>query len=117
MNRLKGLCSLHQDGKPLICSLSPVGRMVDLERKTENFVYVKPDPDCPGVNSSKENRLVDLTDKFREELDFELRFYKVLKNIAARKPEKSEVIEAIYSFDTNQPFTKIIDAIEQSVNF
>ncbi len=108
-NNLKGLCSLHPDKKPLICAMAPVGRILDLKSKTEKFVFVKPAPDCPGVESEKENRLIDLQKSLSTELGYEKRFYKILDNLQDKDQTRSFYLENIYSFATTTPFEEILN--------
>lgn len=115
-NELKGYCSLHPDRKPLICSLAPVGRIVDIEKQSEKFVFAKPAPDCMGVKSQKINYLDEIKLKYKEDLENELRYYRILKNAADRRLNKSEIIETIYSFTVSQPFKKSLSHIEDLLN-
>ncbi len=110
-NNLKGLCRLHPDKKPLICSLAPVGRILDLKDESEDFVFVKPAPDCPGVNSTKINLLADLKKVLQIELDFERRFYKILNKIN-EDTTKEFLLENVYSFQTDISFEKILTELE-----
>jgi len=116
-DKLKGLCSLHLRHKPLVCALSPVGRAIDLGRETTEFVYVKPAPDCPGVNSAKENILVELIDKYEHELQYQYLFFRILKKIKSRNYNKKSVFTLLYSFSVDKPFdviiTKIIEGLEK----
>jgi hypothetical protein len=48
----RGLCSLHPDDKPLVCTLSPLAREVDDPGQgpvSETWSFVPPVEGCPGV--------------------------------------------------------------------
>jgi Fe-S-cluster containining protein len=111
-NHLKGLCSLHPHKKPLICTMAPVGRILDLKEGKEDFVFVKPAPDCPGVESQKTNRLADLQNDLADELAYEKRFYKLLESLD-KTASKSFYLKRIYSFPTILPFEQILKSYEQ----
>ena len=46
--RLRGLCTLHPDDKPLVCWLAPGYRVVDIDAATEEWGFRPPLPGCPG---------------------------------------------------------------------
>jgi hypothetical protein len=55
----RGLCSLHPDFKPLVCTLSPLARTVT-DRGTgidERWSFVPPVEGCPGVGKGEAVRL------------------------------------------------------------
>ncbi|MCB0282730.1 MAG: YkgJ family cysteine cluster protein [Calditrichaeota bacterium] len=113
--QLKGYCQLHPRHKPLICSLAPVGRVVDLDKDSEEFVFVKPAPDCNGVESNEKVSLSATVNHYKTELDYEMRFFKILRSISERNLEKNEIIENIYSFNVEEPFPEILTRIENSL--
>lgn len=115
-NNLKGLCSLHPIHKPLICHMAPVGRILDFKANTEQYIYVKPAPDCPGVHSKKINMLHDLIGLKRPELDYEKRFMKLLDHISFNDPPEIFYLEHFYHFDVNLPFNQIINFMEETLN-
>jgi len=55
-NKLKGLCRLHPDLKPLVCSLAPVGReleFVNEDEAKEKWYFTEPVSGCPGCRERK----------------------------------------------------------------
>ena len=115
-HKLKGLCSLHPDIKPLICAMAPIGRVLDFENRKEDFVFVKPASDCPGVESQKENLLNDFKDNFSDELAFELRFFRIMNNLMAKNKSYSFYLENIYTFSTIEPFEYFLNQLEHTFN-
>jgi Fe-S-cluster containining protein len=114
-NRLLGLCSLHPEHKPLICSMAPVGRVIDFKEKSESFIFVKPAPDCPGVDIEKKNKLSDLQKVLKTELEYEKQFLQILDKASGRQLSERFYIDNIYSFPVYQSFATIFSRIEQSV--
>jgi len=111
----RGLCKLHPDSKPLICSLAPVGRIIDFEEGSESWLFVKPAPDCPGSSVHHENSLANLKEEFKEELHFQERFFRLLNSIQYLKWERKDSLERLYTFSLLQPFTETLEALEQKL--
>jgi Fe-S-cluster containining protein len=107
-NKLLGLCSLHPDKKPLICAMAPVGRVVDFASGTENFIYVKPAPDCPGVDIQKDNKLSDLQKAMEMELYYEKEFLKILNAIVAKNPPKKYYLDNLYCFPVSSDIKEVL---------
>jgi Fe-S-cluster containining protein len=114
-NRLRGLCSLHPDFKPLVCALSPAGRVLDFTEGTEHFIYVKPAVDCPGVDIKSENILSEQLKAKKDELDYELGFLKILDSIIRKDMPEVFYLENLYYFETVLPFKKIFQNLEKSL--
>jgi len=112
-NKLLGLCSLHPDNKPLICSMAPVGRMIDFKENSEKFIFVKPAPDCPGVEINKENILDDLKKLLKKELEHEKQFLKVLEQIVLKNLPKKFYLKHLYFFSIETNIKDIFDKILQ----
>lgn len=112
-NKLLGLCSLHPNLKPLICSMSPVGRVLDFKQETEQYIFVKPATDCPGVERKKANNLVEQIESKKDELDYEKRFIKILDYITLKNIHQKIYIDHLYYFYVHLPFKKIILNLEK----
>lgn len=112
----KGLCSLHPNYKPLICSLAPVGHVVDFENNEQGFLFVKPAPDCPGVDSPYSNLLEDVIKKYEVELDYQKRFFALLNKIQNHNWKRDKFINDLYSLTTEQGFEEQLYAMEQKIN-
>lgn len=111
-NIFRTRCSLHPDFKPLICSLAPVGRMIDLDRKTDEYIFVKPAPDCPGVNSKEENSLSDIKHSHKKELDYQYFFFRLLQKARHKNFTRREYLEKIYSLPTSHTFSEMLDSLK-----
>ena len=107
---------LHSDSKPLVCSMSPVGRIFDTASGSENFVYVEPAIDCPGIHSKKINKLSYLKKKYQKELDFQRRFYSLLAHPLFCKKSEKELIKTLYSFHLRINFEKTLLHLEKMVS-
>ena len=105
---LIGRCQLHPEHKPLVCAMAPVGRIVDMEKNTEEYVFVKPAPDCPGVHSAQQNSLNELLTSLKEELDFQRNYFELLEIAKNRLLSKEQSFERLYQFRLNKPFRVII---------
>jgi thioesterase domain-containing protein len=98
---LRGFCSLHPHDKPLVCKMAPVGRMLDLSDKIESFVLTEPTENCPGMAVDQENHLSDLKEEFREELDYETRFFVLLEKLEG---SSEAAYERLYDLKSSIPF-------------
>ena len=105
--QLKGRCQLHPQNKPLVCAMAPVGRIVDTEKKKDEYVFIKPAPDCPGMNSRQENRLQDLLKTHRKELDYQWRFFEILQEAKELKLNAKESLSLLYTFSLSDKYEKI----------
>jgi Fe-S-cluster containining protein len=114
-NYNQGLCSLHPEHKPLICSLAPVGRIVDFYDDSDEYVFIKPATDCPGVDSKIENKLSEKIAKYDIELCYQKRFFKILEELKDSDYSKAYYQERLYSFSVNIEFDKIIQSIENKL--
>ncbi len=95
--RITGLCRLHPKYKPLICRLAPLGRVWDAETGSEQWLFVKPAPDCPGVNSSRLNSLRETLQQYGSEIEEETAFLKKLQHLLEMKSEP-EAYQELYYF-------------------
>jgi Fe-S-cluster containining protein len=116
-NKLLGLCSLHREKKPLICSMAPVGRVIDFSNNSEKFVFVKPAPDCPGVEIKKENKLNDLKKLLSEELEYEKQFLMMLDLIVIKKFPKEFFLKHLYFFSVEKNIKDTFNKILQKLNY
>lgn len=110
----RGLCSLHPDHKPLVCSLAPVGREVDFIAGTDRYYYVKPAPDCPGVNSDTQNVLGDIQQIYSRELDWQKAFFFILHHLQDSRWKREEFLENLYTLPTDIPFEDILSEYKRS---
>jgi len=111
-DKLLGLCSLHPDKKPLICAMAPAGRIQDFKNNSEEYIFVKPAADCPGVDIQKENKLSDLILSKKKELDYEKRFLKMLDALDQHYLAPEFYYKSFYSFSTCKIFENILQEIE-----
>ncbi len=110
---LKGLCRLHPDHKPLICTLSPVGHIVDMHKNKITYVYVNPAPDCPGVKSTKNNSLERLRKEWAPERAYQRRFFRLAERIVFDFKGDPDRYRRFYSINTETPFETILNQKEQ----
>jgi Fe-S-cluster containining protein len=81
----RGLCSLHPEAKPLVCSLSPLARAVDdpgAGPVSETWSFVPPVEGCPGVGRGPDLPPGPPAD-LRERLDAEVRWMRRWTSAAA----------------------------------
>ncbi|MBN1409046.1 MAG: hypothetical protein JW956_14700 [Calditrichaceae bacterium] len=109
---LQGLCSLHPEYKPLICAMAPVGRILDFDNDSDQFVFMKPAPDCPGADQKKEHHLSKDIKSYDVELNFQKRFFRILEQLKAVDYSKEYYQEYLYQFYVNLEFPDIIESIE-----
>lgn len=112
---IQGSCSLHPDFKPLICSLSPIGRIIDFESNEDDYVFVNPAPDCPGLTSRRENVLYEVQASWQEELDFQRRYFRILQALKGKHKHRLFYLRRVYNFETDKPFSKILTHIERKI--
>ena len=113
---IQGLCSLHPDHKPLICALSPVGRIIDFYDDSDQFVFIKPATDCLGVDSEKMNRLSDDIAQYTSELSLQKRFFKILEQLGEAEYPEEYYTENLYLFPIHLEFHEIIQSIEEKLD-
>ncbi len=94
-----GLCRLHPLHKPLICSLAPLGRRWDAETEKSEWIFVKPAPDCPGVNSKKVQLLRETLERHDREIEEENLFFAKLQHLLGNK-SKQPAFRELYFFKT-----------------
>lgn len=105
----KGLCSLHPDHKPLICSLAPVGREVDFKTGTDRYYYVKPAPDCPGIKDKTQNSLSNLQQTYARELGWQKTFFLILHHLQDENWQRHDYLKCLYTFPAHIPFEETLD--------
>ena len=110
--KIIGRCQLHPEHKPLVCAMAPVGRIVDTEKRTDEYVFVKPAPDCPGVKNSKENSLRQLLNNYKKELDHQRHFFQLLEKAKKRKLKVKDSLQLLYTFPLGNIFEPPNDASE-----
>lgn len=94
-----GLCRLHPRYKPLICSLAPLGRRWDAKTEKSEWIFVKPAPDCPGVNSEKLQLLRDTLERHIREIEAENLFFAKLQGLLESN-SKQPAYRELYFFET-----------------
>ncbi len=107
---LKGICSLHRKAKPLICRLAPVAREVDLDDETEEYFIQIPVTGCPGDGSNINNRVEEYLAPFRKELDWEKRWFELLKRGLDSDIPRDELLKLFFHF----PLPVEMDTLLQS---
>jgi Fe-S-cluster containining protein len=112
---IQGLCSLHPDHKPLICAMAPVGRVLDFDDDSDQFVFIKPAADCPGVDEKKENHLSDDIKTYCEELNLQKRFFRILERLEDVDYPMDYYLANLYQFQVDQNFSDIITSIEDRI--
>ena len=112
---MKGVCQLHPNHKPLICAISPVGRIVDLDLEQEEFVLVPPASDCAGMESSKFNYIQNTKDHYSEEFINQMRFFRLLNHLKNYTHTEQIFYKLLYVFDLQSPFPEILNLIESKV--
>ena len=110
--QFEGLCALHEKHKPLVCTMAPIGRTIDFEDNREEYVFIDPAPDCPGIDSDKENNLMDILEKCDRELYYQRKFFRILENIKDFGLSKSYYLENLYYFNIRPDFNEILDLLE-----
>lgn len=104
---LMGKCTLHPQHKPLICSLAPVGRKLNIDSGQEQYLFIKPAPDCKGVEVKKENSLTALKEKYKLELMYEYQFFNLLSNLAIKDgTDYNFMLNQIYSYSLKPAFSE-----------
>jgi len=114
----KGRCSLHQSGaKPLVCRLSPLGRMKDLDTGEESWVLIPPTEQCEGIKCSKRQSLMGQVDSLEQERIWEDRFFRILQKIEEHALGKMDIYGHLYHFNVTLPFSQVINNIENRIEF
>ncbi len=114
-DQLRGRCSLHGAYKPFICSLAPLGREIDFVRGQDRFLFVKPDPECPGPESSEEHRIKDIKESYSTELLYQSRFFRMLHDLDVLNYSSRKYMELLYIFPVDRSIESIYEKIEKSV--
>lgn len=114
-NYIRGLCSLHPEYKPLICSMAPVGRILDFDEVSDQFALLKPAADCPGVGEQKEHHISKDIAALSDELNLQKRFFRILERLKEADYCKEYYQENLYQFNVDLDFYKIIKSIEDAL--
>ena len=114
-NYIQGLCSLHPEHKPLICAMAPVGRVLDFDDNSDQFVFMKPAMDCPGVDEKKENHLHEDIKTYKDELNFQKRFFRILEQLKVVDYSKKYYQENLYQFSVEMDFNQTIQSFEDKL--
>jgi len=112
-DELLGKCKLHPQYKPLICSLSPVARQIDMASGKIEHWLVEPAPGCPGMDQSKINKLSSVLRDLDTELEFEKRYYTIWDSIKSGQSTSIYKEKMIYFFPTDIPFEKTLAHFER----
>ncbi len=113
---LISLCDLHPDYKPLICAMAPVGRVADLGEKNDEFIFVKPAPDCPGVEAEQVQYLSQVTQEFDKELEYQKRYFHLLEKCSDLEWSKDLYYANLYCFPVQDNFNRLLNEIESKIN-
>lgn len=114
-NYIQGLCSLHPEYKPLVCSMAPIGRILDFEEFSDQFAFLKPAPDCPGIDEQKENHISEDIAAFSDELNLQKRFFRILEQLKEADYSKEYYQENLYQINVDLDFYDIIKSIEDKL--
>jgi Fe-S-cluster containining protein len=87
----RGLCSLHPDFKPLVCTLSPLAREVEdsgADAVTESWTLIPPVEGCPGVGHGP---TLDAAapPALRSQLDAEVAWVRALIAVSPSLPDEA----------------------------
>ena len=77
---LYGLCRLHPDHKPLVCSLAPLGRELQFPN-LETWFFTEPIKGCPGCQKATRYEPTGIIYSLRSDLDLESQYFKVMENL------------------------------------
>ncbi len=110
----RGLCRLHPSHKPLVCSMAPVGRVVDVAQNRETWHLVPPTPTCRGMHQPVVNALSGFQTEFAQELDWQKRFFRLLERIQLFKWNRDDFLTRLYRMDTTKPFHTQFEYMESS---
>jgi Fe-S-cluster containining protein len=111
----RGLCKLHPDHKPLICSMAPVSRVMDFKQNTETWHLAPPVDDCPGMLSDKPNRLTQFKMDYETELLWQKRFFAILDQVQYKHWSQETFRTRLYVLDTTKPFEGQFVAMERAI--
>ncbi len=104
---LRGLCSLHEKHKPLVCALAPLSRTLDLKKKEEEFSFILPHPTCPGGEKTKKLDLGKVRSDWKAELDLEKRYYRLLEG------HQHGDLSFLWYFSLEEPYDETLRAWER----
>ena len=77
---LIGLCRLHPDSKPLVCTLAPIGREVEFP-DLETWFFTEPIEGCPGCREEKRCQVRQTIAPLEEELALERLYFQVMETM------------------------------------
>ena len=90
----KGQCIVHE-GKPIVCAMNPLGRMLIYNEVTDQqeFRYFLREDDCVG-GKGQEQTVQEWLDKYGlEEYDESIKLYKRLGSVLSKMMHDAETIE------------------------
>ena len=97
--KLKGLCRLHPDSKPLVCALAPLFRRVDLVSGSEEWGFKEPLPGCPGCGEDQDLPAAERPGELESRLESERSFFKRLAALLDEKAGEEKIIKSLYYLD------------------
>ena len=105
--KLLGLCQLHPDFKPLVCSLAPLGREVSFKdgmwnMLQENWNFVEPIEGCPGCRVEEKTSIRSSIQSLGSELEQETQYYEILERLQKNEAGIRAYEELHYSLTANQ---------------
>ena len=113
--KIGGLCQLHPDNKPLVCATAPIGRRYDFEADAIEYIFHPPAPDCPGVQSQKQNYIGELDKNYKREFRYQEITFRILENLRDENNTK-EKMQALFSFPLYNDFNSILSTIMKMAN-
>ena len=93
-NTLKGYCLLHPNAKPLVCSLAPLYRSIDLKANTEVWGFLSPLDGCPG--GKLDSSVITPPEHLKQLLNKEKAFFKKLSQKTDQGYSKEKICSAFY---------------------
>ncbi|MBN2736719.1 MAG: hypothetical protein JXR70_07035 [Spirochaetales bacterium] len=112
---LHGICSLHPKDKPLICSMAPLGRIIDFQNQSVEYCVTAPLEDCPGMGKKRENNIQEILDFHEAELNYQFVYYQMLDSLPNWKASKEMYLGEIYSFTTVPSFDEVFTSIKNNL--
>ena len=100
---LSGKCLLHPEYKPLVCTLAPLSREVDLDAGEESWEIRPPLPGCTGRGLAEQpsgKADIGFEPLIRARLDEETEFFRALSTMLEEKLSETEIIRRLYHIRT-----------------
>ena len=101
-NKLKGICTMHAFGKPLVCALAPLGREIEIISDTEGelinevWFFTEPIRGCEGCLQQLEHYTADWISVFADQLRLETQYFGIMNGMQQRRANEA-VYESFHS--------------------